>query len=233
MSGEPVLGWSLGKSDGKRRLEVKLSRPIEGSGRMVIEAQAALGGFPVKAEALRMCPGGRAAPQRLAAGGQRRCGADRGGRCQGPDPARARPISRRRGRKAAAGVCLSVSRRRTTATRSRRTRCCRKSALTEVTVYELAETDRRIIAGSGTGHPRGAVARVGDGDSGRSRGGLGHRRGSGGLRGGQRSEGRQTPAQDHFQTSGDEPPARQRAVGEKRSGQGRRVGTPAARVSRG
>ncbi|MES2924330.1 MAG: hypothetical protein V4819_22455 [Verrucomicrobiota bacterium] len=41
-------------SAGKRRLEVKLSRPIEGSGRIVIEAQAALGGFPVRAEALRM-----------------------------------------------------------------------------------------------------------------------------------------------------------------------------------
>ncbi len=80
VTGDPVLGWGVRETDGKRRLEVKLSRPIEGAGRVVIEAQAALGGFPVKAEALRMAPRGRAAPQRLAAGGQRRRGEDRGGR---------------------------------------------------------------------------------------------------------------------------------------------------------
>ena len=58
VSGGPVLGWVVKESDGKRRLEVKLSRPIEGAGRVVIEAQAALGGFPVKAQALRMAPVG-------------------------------------------------------------------------------------------------------------------------------------------------------------------------------
>ncbi|MEO5915475.1 MAG: hypothetical protein ABIS50_14675 [Luteolibacter sp.] len=58
VSGEPVLGWSVVEENGKRRLEVKLSRPIEGSGRIVIEAQAALGGFPVRSEALRMIPQG-------------------------------------------------------------------------------------------------------------------------------------------------------------------------------
>ena len=56
VTGEPVLGWSVAVVNGKRRLEVKLSRPIEGSGRIIIEAQAALGGFPVRAEALRMVP---------------------------------------------------------------------------------------------------------------------------------------------------------------------------------
>jgi hypothetical protein len=56
VAGEPVLGWSVVEAGGKRHLEVKLSRPIEGAGRIVIEAQAALGGFPVKAEALRMVP---------------------------------------------------------------------------------------------------------------------------------------------------------------------------------
>ena len=56
--GEPVLGWSVTEENGKRRLDVKLSRPIEGSGRIAIEAQAALGGFPVRAAALRMIPGG-------------------------------------------------------------------------------------------------------------------------------------------------------------------------------
>ncbi len=58
VSGEPVLGWSVVEDNGARRLEVKLSRPIEGSGRIVIEAQAALGGFPVRSEALRIIPQG-------------------------------------------------------------------------------------------------------------------------------------------------------------------------------
>ena len=58
VTGEPVLGWAVKESAGKRRLEVKLSRPIEGAGRVVIEAQAALGGFPVRAEALRVAPAG-------------------------------------------------------------------------------------------------------------------------------------------------------------------------------
>ena len=58
VSGEPVLGWSVRQDGAVRRLDVKLSRPIEGSGRIVIEAQSALGGFPVRAEALRMAPVG-------------------------------------------------------------------------------------------------------------------------------------------------------------------------------
>ena len=53
--------------------------------------------------------GGLAAAQRLAACGERRCRADRGGRRQGFDPTRTRPIPRRSGRETAAGVCLSVS----------------------------------------------------------------------------------------------------------------------------
>ncbi|MGD9417701.1 MAG: hypothetical protein Q7R22_002080 [Verrucomicrobiota bacterium JB025] len=58
VAGEPVLGWVVRETDGVRELDVKLSRPIEGAGRIRIEAQAALGGFPVKAEALRMSPVG-------------------------------------------------------------------------------------------------------------------------------------------------------------------------------
>ncbi|MEO8617123.1 MAG: DMT family transporter [Luteolibacter sp.] len=58
VSGDPVLGWSVRQDGDVRRLEVKLSRPIEGSGRIVIEAQSALGSFPVRAGALRMSPVG-------------------------------------------------------------------------------------------------------------------------------------------------------------------------------
>jgi hypothetical protein len=56
VTGEPVLGWAVVEDGGKRKLDVKLSRPIEGSGEIIIEAQAALAGFPVKVESLRMAP---------------------------------------------------------------------------------------------------------------------------------------------------------------------------------
>lgn len=58
VTGEPVLGWSVVEEAGNRRLDVRLSRPIEGAGRVVIEAQAALAGFPVRAESLRLAPRG-------------------------------------------------------------------------------------------------------------------------------------------------------------------------------
>lgn len=56
VTGAPVLGWSVVTEKDGRRLKVKLNQPIEGSGKVVIEAQATLGGFPVKSEALRMVP---------------------------------------------------------------------------------------------------------------------------------------------------------------------------------
>jgi hypothetical protein len=58
VAGETVLGWSVKAAEGQRKLEVKLNQPIEGAGRIVIESQAALGGFPVRAEALRVVPVG-------------------------------------------------------------------------------------------------------------------------------------------------------------------------------
>jgi hypothetical protein len=58
VTGEPVLGWSVTEEDGQRRLDVKLSRPIEGADRIVIESQSALAGFPVKVDALRVIPQG-------------------------------------------------------------------------------------------------------------------------------------------------------------------------------
>lgn len=58
VAGESVAGWSVTEKDGKRRIELRLSRPIEGAGRVRIEAQTALGGFPVRAEGLRMTPSG-------------------------------------------------------------------------------------------------------------------------------------------------------------------------------
>ena len=56
--GDSVVAWSVTGEKDARRIEVKLSRPIEGSKRIIIEAQAALAGFPVKMDALRIAPTG-------------------------------------------------------------------------------------------------------------------------------------------------------------------------------
>lgn len=58
VQGEQVIGWSVREANGARHLEVKLSRPLEGSGKLVIDAQCALAGFPVKAAPLRFSPEG-------------------------------------------------------------------------------------------------------------------------------------------------------------------------------
>ncbi|MCW1886951.1 hypothetical protein OKA04_19585 [Luteolibacter flavescens] len=51
-----VLAWSVAEEDGARMLDVRLSRPIEGEGEIEIEAQAALGVFPAKLTPPRFSP---------------------------------------------------------------------------------------------------------------------------------------------------------------------------------
>jgi len=58
VKGEQVLGWSVREEGGGRKLDVRLSRPIEGSGSIQVDAQSALAAFPVKASPLRMIPEG-------------------------------------------------------------------------------------------------------------------------------------------------------------------------------
>lgn len=58
VSGEGVLGWTVKGSAEKRSLEVKLNQPVTSTARLVIESQSALGAFPVRAEALRLLPAG-------------------------------------------------------------------------------------------------------------------------------------------------------------------------------
>ncbi|MGB6222902.1 hypothetical protein [Haloferula sp.] len=58
VSGEQVLGWNPVEEDGERFLAIELSRPIEGSGSLTIQAQAPLGAFPVKATPMRFVPEG-------------------------------------------------------------------------------------------------------------------------------------------------------------------------------
>lgn len=56
VKGEQVLGWSVREQAGARVLDVRLSQPLEGSGAVVVEAQAALAAFPVRAAPMRMTP---------------------------------------------------------------------------------------------------------------------------------------------------------------------------------
>ncbi|MEP4079258.1 MerC domain-containing protein [Haloferula sp.] len=58
VSGEQVLGWNPVEEGEERFLAIELSRPIEGSGRLTVQAQAPLGGFPVKAQPMRFIPDG-------------------------------------------------------------------------------------------------------------------------------------------------------------------------------
>ncbi len=145
VTGEPVLGWSVVEEAGKRRLEVKLSRPIEGSGRIVIEAQAALGGFPVRAEALRMIPLGSLRHSgwlRVANEGAVRIEvADAKGLIQlapgqfpGGVDEKLRQVFVYRFPSADYSYAIQAD------------QVLPEVSVTEVTVYELAETDRRVFA---------------------------------------------------------------------------------------
>ncbi|MCW1926202.1 hypothetical protein OKA05_26830 [Luteolibacter arcticus] len=56
VKGPLVLAWSVAEEGGARLLDVRLSRPIEGDGEIEIEAQAALGVFPAKITPPRFSP---------------------------------------------------------------------------------------------------------------------------------------------------------------------------------
>ncbi len=58
VEGANVLGWKVLPAGDGRVLDVKLSRPIEGEGTLTVRSQSALGGFPVRAEAVRLTPEG-------------------------------------------------------------------------------------------------------------------------------------------------------------------------------
>jgi hypothetical protein len=143
VAGDSVAGWTVTEKDGKRRIELRLSRPIEGAGRVRIEAQTALGGFPVRAEGLRMTPAGALRHNgwlRVANNGAVRIEvADADGLIQfspaqfpgKPDEA-LRQVFVYRFPSAEYRYLVNAS------------QVMPEVGLTETTVYELAETDRRI-----------------------------------------------------------------------------------------
>lgn len=58
VEGANVLGWKIVLDGVARVLEVQFSRPVEGEGVLVVNSQAALASFPVRAEPLRLIPEG-------------------------------------------------------------------------------------------------------------------------------------------------------------------------------
>lgn len=58
VDGANILGWKVVEEGGRRVLEVRLSRPLEKSGSIVVRSQLALGNFPVKAAPMRFTPEG-------------------------------------------------------------------------------------------------------------------------------------------------------------------------------
>ncbi|MGH7944571.1 MAG: hypothetical protein ACREF9_06145, partial [Opitutaceae bacterium] len=58
VEGMHVLGWSVVPGEGGRMLEVRLSRPMEAEGALVLHSQTEPGAWPVRAEPLRLTPQG-------------------------------------------------------------------------------------------------------------------------------------------------------------------------------
>ncbi|MFA7234301.1 MAG: hypothetical protein WC076_09330 [Terrimicrobiaceae bacterium] len=58
VEGANVLGWKVAPDGRQRVLDIRLSRPFEKSGSLVVRSQSPLGNFPVRAEALRLTPEG-------------------------------------------------------------------------------------------------------------------------------------------------------------------------------
>ncbi|MGJ8634779.1 MAG: hypothetical protein ACSHX7_12750, partial [Luteolibacter sp.] len=146
VTGSSVLAWSVTGEKNDRKIEVKLSRPIEGTERITIEAQTALGGFPVKMQALRITPLGslrHSGHIRVANNGAVRIelAATKGliqltpEQFPGAKDESLRQVFVYRHPSADFSYQLLAD------------QIFPEVGLTEVTVYELAETDRRIISG--------------------------------------------------------------------------------------
>jgi hypothetical protein len=145
VAGETVLGWSVKEDKGVRRLEVKLNQPIETSARVVIESQAALGGFPQRAEALRMSPVGALRHSgwlRVANEGAVRIEVSEAkgliqlapGQFPGGADEKLRQVFAYRFPAVDYSYAIQAD------------QVMPEVSVTEVTVYELAETDRRVFA---------------------------------------------------------------------------------------
>jgi len=58
VEGTNVVGWKVLPDGAARVLDVRFSRPVESEGTLVVSSQAELGGFPVRAQPMRLIPEG-------------------------------------------------------------------------------------------------------------------------------------------------------------------------------
>ncbi len=143
--GESVLAWTVSGEKENRKIEIKLSRPIENGERITIESQAALGGFPLEMQALRISPVGT-----LRHSGFIRFANDGAVRIEVAD---AKGLIQLAPNQFPGGANESLRQvlvyRFPSADFSAKISADQilpEVGVTEVTVYELAETDRRIIS---------------------------------------------------------------------------------------
>jgi hypothetical protein len=143
--GEVVIGWSVSEVDDMRQLEIRLNRPIEGETSITIESQAALGTFPVRTEAMRLSPVGA-----LRHSGWLRIANEGAVRIEVAD---ATGLIQLTPAQFPAGVDESLRQvyvyRFPSADRSYAIladQVLPEISVTEVTVYELAEADRRVFS---------------------------------------------------------------------------------------
>jgi hypothetical protein len=145
VAGESVLAWTVSENGDSRKIEIKLSRPIEGSERITIEAQAALGGFPVKMEAVRIAPVGT-----LRHSGYVRVANDGAVRIEVADAKGLIQLAPNQFPGGADETLRQVFVYRFPSAdfsyQLQADQVLPEVGVTEVTVYELAETDRRIIS---------------------------------------------------------------------------------------
>ncbi|MCP5545396.1 MAG: hypothetical protein H7A49_15990 [Akkermansiaceae bacterium] len=145
VTGDAVTGWAIREEEGGRLLDVTLSRPIEGKGTLDLRTQAALGGFPVKADVLRATPRGS-----LRHNGWLRVSNDGAVRVEVAETnglIQLAPDQFPGG--AADGARQSFVYRFPSAEYAYQVRANQvlpETGVTEVTVYELGETDRRILS---------------------------------------------------------------------------------------
>jgi len=147
VAGQQVLGWNVREADGARFLDVDLSRPIEGSGQLVVQAQAALGTFPVKAVPMRWTPEGT-----LRHSGHLRIANEGAVRLEILDAEGMMQLSPEQfpGGAAPEGLRQVFVYRFPSAEHSYQVAADRvlpEVSVSEVTIYEMGETDRVVAAG--------------------------------------------------------------------------------------
>lgn len=144
VAGEQVLGWRVELADGKRSLHLQLSRPMEGKGTVIVEAQLPLEEFPCKTSVPRLLPVGS-----LRHNGWLRIANEGAVKLEMSEPKGLIQVAPEQFPLLAKDLRQSFVYRFPTAEYSYQVladHVLPETMVMEQTIYELAETDRRIIS---------------------------------------------------------------------------------------